>query len=312
MKNKSSLSSKKWLAEIVLIIITLLWGATFVIIKESIDSVSTLLFVAFRFLLASILFSPIVFINRKYISKKAIRAGFLLGILLFLGFAFQTIGLKFTSATKSAFITGSFVVMIPVFQTIIEKRIPTKGAVLGTFLVFLGLIFLSTGGDSVLGFLSKLGGEFNLGDFLTLLCAVVFALQIVYLDVHSPHFNFWILTYFQILTTAVLGFIGAFLFSGLNMEPLKLSFNQDVIFGIFYTGVFATFIALTLQTKFQRRVIPTKAGIIYAFEPIFAAVFAFFLLHEKISNFGFIGSALIFLGLITSEIYDKIFLRNGE
>ncbi|MCO6474153.1 MAG: DMT family transporter [Melioribacteraceae bacterium] len=310
--NSSSVSTKKWLAESVLIIITLLWGATFVIIKESIESVSTLLFVAFRFLLAVLLLSPLVFLNRKYISRKIIKAGFLLGILLFLGFAFQTVGLKYTSATKSAFITGTFVVLVPIFQTVIEKRIPSKGAMLGTFLVFIGLIFLSTGGESILGFLEMLGSEFNLGDFLTLLCAVVFALQIVYLDVHSPHHNFWVLTYFQILTTSVLGFIGALLFDAFSIENLKFTVNEDVLFGIFYTGVFATFIALSLQTRFQRLVSPTKAGIIYAFEPIFAAVFAFFLLHEKISNFGFIGSVLIFLGLITSEVYDRFVIKNGR
>lgn len=299
-------SGRKYLGEAALLIATIIWGGTFVIIKESLNDVSPMLFITLRFSLAAVILLPIFFIKRKLFTRELLLSGMLLGLFLFLGFSTQTVGLKFTTATRSGFITGTMVVFVPILQLIIKKRPPTKGAIAGTFLVFLGLSFLSSGGNSIFTLFSELGENFNFGDFMTLLCAVFFAFQIVYIDIISRKYDFWLLTFTQLASVSVLGIFATILFDVTSIENVKLISTDYLLFGILYTGLLATLINIAIQTKFQKEVTPTKAGIIYSFEPLFAALFAFFLLNEKITNFGVIGGALIFLGLLVSEAYDSM------
>jgi len=311
MKNKLlQISNKRFSGEIFLIIATVIWGGTFVIIKESLHDISTMLFIALRFIIALIILFPFLLNKKKQFHKEAVIGGFLLGLLFFIGFATQTVGLKFTTATKSAFITGSSVIIVPILQTLIERKPPTKGAVIGTILVFIGILFLSSGGNSIFSFISDLGGNFNIGDFFTLLCAVFFAAYIVYLDLVSNKFGFWVTLTMQMLTTAVLGLFAAIIFDLTSIEALHIEITDYLIFGLIYTALFATLITTAILTKFQKVVTPTKAAIIYSLEPIFASVLAFFLLNEKITNFGFVGAVLIISGLFASELYEAV--TNGR
>jgi drug/metabolite transporter (DMT)-like permease len=302
----------KYTGEAALILMTVIWGGTFVIVKESLNDISSMLFIAFRFATASLLLIMFLFIKKIKVDKKAILPGIIIGLFLFSGFVFQTLGLKLTSATKSGFITGTLIVFIPFVQILVEKRFPTKGAILGIALVFTGLLFLSSGGSSITNFISELGASFNLGDIFTLICAVFFAFHVVYIDVYSAKYNYWILLATQLSTVAVLGFAASFLFAGVSVEAMQINFTKYLIFGLLYTSLLATLLNIGLQTKFQKVVSPTKAGIIYSFEPIFAALFAFFLLGEKISNFGLLGCVMIFLGLIVAELFDSYFERKNE
>ncbi len=302
----------KYFGESALLLMTLIWGATFVIVKESLNDISSTLFIAFRFAIAAGVLTVIMLIRKNKIDRKSVLPGMFLGLLLFLGFATQTIGLKNTSATKSGFITGSLVVMVPIFQMIIEKRMPTKGAVIGTILVFIGIVFLSSGGSSITNFLNELGANFNFGDGMTLICAMFFAVHVVYIDIISTKNDFWTILIAQLATVSMLSFIASFVFAGVSYESIHVSLTKYLLFGLLYTSLLATLFNLGLQTKFQKVVSPTKAGIIYSFEPIFAAMFAFFLLNEKISNFGLTGGALIFLGLIASEVFDSIFSKDQK
>lgn len=303
--------SKKYFAEGALLLVTLLWGGTFVIVKESLSDASPMLFIAMRFSFASIFLIPFAIKNKHLFDAASVKAGLFLGTLIFVAFAAQTAGLRYTTATKSGFITGSLVVMVPIFQLLIEKRKPSNGAIIGIFLVFVGILFLSSGGNSIFTFLSELGGNFNIGDSFTLLCAALFALHVVYLDVLTKKYDYRILVFFQIVVAGVLGFIFAYGFNLIELEKSKITFSGNLLFGILYTALFATVITTILQTKYQKEVSPTKAGIVYSFEPIFAALFAFFVLSEKITNFGFVGSLLIFSGLIVSEVYDSLKKKNG-
>ncbi len=310
MKNSpAEKKSPPFFGEAALLLMTLIWGGTFVIVKESLNDISAFLFVAFRFGIAASVLALILVIKKIKIEKKSLLPGMFLGLLLFLGFFTQTIGLKYTSATKSGFLTGSLVVMVPIFQMIIERRAPSKGSVFGTVLVFAGILFLSSGGSSLGGLLSELGANFNFGDGMTLLCAVFFAVHVVYIDVISVKNHFWTILLIQITTVSILSFISALFSAAVSIEPLRLSLTKYLIFGLLYTSLLATLFNIGMQTKFQKIVSPTRAGIIYSFEPIFAALFAFFLLNEKISNFGIIGSILIFLGLIVSETYESFFYK---
>lgn len=296
---------KKFIGEGALLLTTLLWGVTFVVIKIALTDVSPLLFVSLRFSLAVIVMLPFVISIIKKTPAPAIIAGVILGLLNFAGFATQTVGLNFTNATKSGFITGTFVIFTPIFQFILEKRLPKKQNVFGILLVLLGLVFLSSKGTSFLDIFLEIGENFNIGDFFTLFCAIAFALYIVYLDIVSHKYDYKMLVFVQIVVTGLLGWFFVFVLSATGFEKINLSFNGMVLFTVIYTAIFATIIATVLQTKYQKIVTPTKAAIIFSFEPIFASLFAFLIIGEKISGFGFVGCIFIFTGLLVSELPGK-------
>jgi len=295
---------KKYSGEIALLFNTLIWGGTFALIKNAFNDISPLLFLGLRFTLAALIFLPFVYSHLKKTNKKTLIAGSILGFFYFSGFTAQTIGLNLTTATKSGFITGTFVVFIPILQLIIEKRKPKWFNLFSVFLVLIGLIMLSSKGDNVLDFIKQLGSDFNFGDLLTLLCAILFAFQVVYVDVFTKKYDYLPMVFVQLLITGLGGFILSFAFSITSLETIRISLNTSVVTAILYTAIFASIIATVIQLKFQKTVSPTKAGIIFSIEPIFAAVFAYFLLNEKISNFGLIGCVLIFTGLIISEVFS--------
>lgn len=292
----------KYKAEAALLITTLIWGGTFVIIKAALDDISPLMFISIRFSIAALFLIFIFYNHLKKIKGNLLKDGLFLGFFFFIGFAAQSIGLNYTTATKSAFITGTFVIFTPFFQLLIEKRPPKKEIYLAIFLVVIGLILLSSKGTSLLEILSELGTNFNAGDFLTLICAISFALYIVYLDIISKKHDYQPLVFIQIAFTAAAGFLFALIFDSTGVEKITISFSDDVILAFVYTAILATIVTTSLQTKYQKVVTPSKAGIILSFEPLFAAMFAFVLLGERLSSFGIIGCIFIFTGLLTSEI----------
>lgn len=296
---------KRFIGEGALVLTTLVWGVTFVVIKLALTDVSPLLFVSLRFSIAALILLPFMLGTLKLSTRQALAGGLILGLLNFAGFATQTVGLNFTSATKSGFITGTFVVFTPILQFIIEKKIPRKENILGIFLVLLGLILLSSKGTSIFDIFSELGENFNIGDFFTLLCAIAFAFYIVYLDMISHKIDYKLLVFIQIAVTGICGWIFTYILSASGMEKLSFSLNGTVIFSVIYTALLATILATTLQTKYQKFVTPTKAAIIFSLEPIFAAFFAFVIINEKVSSFGFIGGIFIFTGLLVSELLGK-------
>ncbi len=301
---------KKFSAEAILILITIIWGATFVIIKIALGNASPMVFVSLRFVLASLILLPFFIKMKREVAKPLLISGALLGVMYFLGFATQTIGLNYTTATKSGFITGTFILFTPVFQLIFEKKKPSLGNLFGILFVIAGLILLSSKGNSILDIFHEIGGGFNIGDFFTLLCAVFFAMYLVYLDIVSKKFDFISLSFLQVSVTAMLGIIFAFTLSVSNLELIRFSLTGNLIFALLYTAILATALATTLQTKFQKTITPTKAGIIFSFEPIFSALLAYLIIHEKISRFGFLGGLLIFTGLLVTELFDKFKLNN--
>lgn len=302
---------EKYRGEFFLLLLTLIWGGTFAIIKISLNDTSPVVFVTIRFFIAALIMFPFVVKKFKTTSKSTLIAGIFLGTLIFFAFTFQTLGLKYTSATKSGFITGSVVILIPFLQTVIEKKKPTAGALLGAALVFTGILLISSPGENFSGFISELGSGFNIGDLYSVICAVIFGIHVVYLSVLSKKHPTGILVFLQITVTGILGIVLSGVFHYGGIETFSINVTQFLIFGILYTAILATIVTTTLQTKYQKVVTPTKAGIIYSFEPVFAAVIAYFALNEKISNFGLFGSILIFSGLIVSELYDN-FITNGK
>ena len=231
-------------AELFLLALTVIWGSTFVLSKYLLESISPLIYIAIRFAFATILFG-ILFPRKAFAGPKSSwKKGGILGVLLFLGFATQTIGLQYTGASKSAFITGMMVIFTPICQLIIERRAPKVGNVIGVLLVTLGLYFLT----------SPEGSEFNLGDVLNLCCAVTFALYIVYLDVFSKGHDPVHLTMAQFVVCTVLGSAFALSFESVRVAPTVAGGLT-----LLYLIVFATVIALFVQNRYQKDTTPTRS-----------------------------------------------------
>ena len=224
----------------------------------------------------------------KTTTATSLRAGLVLGLLLGLGFAFQTVGLLYTSASKAGFLTGTMVVFTPLLQMAIERRRPTLGNAIGVLIVAIGLYL----------FTSPAGADFNFGDVLVLICAIVFAVYIVYLDVFTRERFDREIVFYQFVATAVLGFAGAPFFSHGAVQIGLTSMSA-----VLYLAFFASTIAIFVQSKFQRETTPTKAAIIFTMEPVFAAIIAYLLLSETMSGLEVAGAAIMFAGLMFSELY---------
>ncbi len=287
--------SKQTRAELLLLATTLVWGSTFVIVKGSLDDASPLFFITLRFLFASAILFLIFHKKIRSMTTSAMKSGIVLGVLLYIGFAVQTVGLQYTTASKSAFFTGMLVVFTPIALFIVEKRLPMLGNIIGVILSALGLFLLT----------SPEGSAFNIGDALTLLCAILFGFYIVYLDVVSQRDDRDVLTFMQLFVCAVLGIISVLLF-----EDVRFSFNSDLISSLLYLTIFATILTTWIQNRFQGDTTPTRAAVIFTLEPVIAATFAYYVRAEVLGTVGLVGAGIIIIGLLISEFSGMIPVLN--
>ncbi|GAG67474.1 unnamed protein product [marine sediment metagenome] len=276
-------------AEIYLLVIVIIWGSTFAIIKGVLDQIPTFTFLAYRFFLAVLILYLIFWKRiRENIEKTTLKKGVLIGIFLFLGYAFQTVGLKYTTATKAGFITGLSVVLVPIISHFFIKEKINRNSVIGVILAFIGLWFLNYSSSF----------SFNFGDFLVLLCAMSFAMHIISVGLYTKKVDYVGLVIVQLATVFVLSLLMALVF---ERPEIHLSYSPNVWWSIVLTGVFATALAFYMQNRFQRYSTATKTAIIFSGEPIFAAVFAYLLLEEKVGLIAWIGGLLIIFGMIISQ-----------
>lgn len=282
--------SKQLKSDIVLILVTMVWGTTFIIVKNAIQTLPVYNFLFIRFLLAFSLLAIIFYKKLKSIDKKTLAAASVIGTMLFLGYAFQTMGLKYTTASKSGFITGFSVVLVPILEAVLLKRKPSKPAILGIVLAFIGLILLTTNIDFTV----------NIGDFLTLLCAFAFGMQIVLIAKYASTLDAYLLATIQIGIVALLSGIVTLLF-----EKPFIPTSVDVWSAIIITGVFATAFAIVAQNTMQAYTTATHTALIFALEPVFAAIAAFLVAGEVMSFRAILGGIFMFAGIVLSELPEK-------
>jgi len=275
-------------AEIYLLGIVIIWGSTFAIIKGILDQILPLTFLAYRFFLAAFVLSVIFWKRLKNIDNIILRKGWLIGVFLFLGYTFQTVGLKYTTATKTGFITGLSVVLVPVISYFFIKEKINRNSVIGVIFAVIGLWFLNYNSNF----------SFNFGDFLVLLGAVSFAMHIISVGLYAKKVDYVPLVIVQLATVFVLCLLMAIIF---ERPALHLSYSFNIWWAIILTGIFATALAFYMQNRFQRYSTATKTAIIFSGEPIFAAVFAYFLLGEKVGLIAWVGGLLIIFGMIVSQ-----------
>jgi drug/metabolite transporter (DMT)-like permease len=271
-------------AEILLIIVTFFWGATFVIVKQALYSASPLVFIAGRFTLAGVaLFCAL---GWKKLNLRSLGAAAVLGTMLFLGYVFQTWGQEYTTPSKCAFITGFSVVLVPLIMALLGIRLRTA-SIAGAVLGLAGIYFLvaPTGHDPI-----------NRGDVLTLAGAIAFAVYIVWVGIYAGRYSFVELAPAQIL------FVGFLAYLALPFASTRrFNLTAGLVAAILVTALFATAFAFAVQNWAQRYIPASHAALIFALEPVFAALTSYWVLGEHFGGRALVGSTLILAGIVVSE-----------
>lgn len=272
-----------------LLLTTLIWGFAFVVVKNSLDVIPPFYMLAFRFSVAFVAMSLIY--AKKYITikKEHVFAGAVLGFWIFLGYAFQTVGCKYTTAGKNAFITTVYVVLVPFLHWIISKRKPDWFEIGSAFAAFVGIGIISLNGE----------GGANIGDILTLACGVAFAVHIIYADKYIKDKDPAVITMLQHGFTALFSWFAAFMFDG--VIPVGGMMTADTVFSMLYLGIFSTMIGYFLQNIGQKYLPASNVALFMSTEAVFGAVFSVIFLSERVTLKMAFGCMLIFLAIVCAE-----------
>jgi drug/metabolite transporter (DMT)-like permease len=276
-------------AEAALVWNTLVWGSTFVVVKTALNDISPILFLAFRFSLAAIALTAIFgWKLRRVWDWRAAAAGTMAGAFLFLGYLTQTLGLRLTTAPRSAFLTGLTSVLVPLLAACFYRNRPQISEVVGLAVATLGMGLMT-----LHGYL----GSTNPGDLLTILCAVAYAAHIVVLGHFSERMNYQVLSVTQIGAGAVFS-IALFWWA----ETPFVRWRPAVAGAILITGLLATALAFTIQAWAQQYTTSTRTGLIFTLEPVFAWVTSFLIAGETLSGRAASGALLILGGVVLVEM----------
>jgi len=283
-------NAHRWQAELALVFVTLIWGSTFVVVKEALDSASTLLFLALRFGLASL--ALLVVFRRMHMAmlgqKRLILGGALAGVCLFGGYVFQTFGLRTTTPSKSAFITGLSVVLVPLLSSLVYKKAPEIAEVIGVLLATGGLAFMT---------LDERSFTISTGDTLTLISAFGFAIHIMVLGHYSRSGGFEALSVMQIVTCAAIA-LGTFWW----IETPRVVWRPSLLIALAITGLLATALAFTVMAWAQQHTTATRTALFFVLEPVFAALTSFVVEGEVFTLRGGVGAGLILAGIVLVDL----------
>lgn len=286
-------NKKTAMADVALLLVAVIWGGSFIVIKSALEFIDPIYMTFLRFTLSSILMGLIFFKNMRKMNASDLRAGTIIGIFMFFAFITQTVGLKYTTPGKQAFITASNVVMVPFIYWALTKNKPDLFEVIAAILCFIGIGILSLEGNLKMG----------LGDGLTLICAVFFALHIISIGKYSKEHDPIVLSVVQFGVVGILSLITCFIFK-VEFKPITV----DMAKAIGYMSVVSTIIAFGIQNVAQKYTTSTHAAIILSLESVFGAFFSI-LVGQDVFNIKFvIGCIAIFIAIITAETKWK-FLR---
>lgn len=290
--------SRSLKAHLLLVLITFIWGTTFVLIKQALLSASPLLFNAIRMSLAAVFLAVVYRKHLARLSRPALGAGALVGVFLFLGYAFQTTGLQLTTPSKSAFLTGVSTVLVPLLLMAIWRTHINPWRAVGIATAFVGLFFMTVpaGKQGIADFANT-----NLGDALTLVCAFGFAFQIILLGRATQRFPFEQIAILQIAVAALFTALATPL-----MEHPRIEFSALVITAIVVTGILGTAVAFSVQAWAQQFTPATHAALIFTLEPVFAWLTSFAVLHERLGIRAGAGALLILAGILVSELLGNV------
>ncbi|MFB5088696.1 DMT family transporter [Psychrobacillus sp. PGGUH221] len=277
---------QRYLGEILLVITAIIWGSGFVASAVSLEYYTPYQILAGRFMIGAILLTILFHKKLKKLNKSSLIKGAILGVFLYLAFALQTVGLQYTTPSKNAFLTAVNVVFVPFIGFLFYKRKIDMFEMIGAVMAVIGVAVLSL----------KISTEINIGDLLTLCCAVGFAFHIFYTARFVKTEDPVVITIVQMMVAALIGWI-VVIFRG----EISFSLETEGVMNLLYLGVFSTTIAYLMQTVAQKYISETKAAIILSTESFWGMVFSVIILSEVMTLKMIIGAILILLAIIISE-----------
>ena len=280
---RKGIALRSWLYTVLLVAVTAVWGWTFVVVQDGIAIYGVIPFLAARFVLAGAALSPIY---ARRLTRGTLLVGGALGVVLAASYLFQTLGLLFTTPTNSGLITGLFVVFAPLADRLLFGANISRQVLLAVALSLLGMVLLAGGGPK---------GP-NWGDLLTLLCAAVVGLHIALLSHYAASYDAGALTLAQILAMALF-FVVVWPFSGHVALP-----PPAVWVALFITGVLASAGAYLVQTTVQQHIPAARTAIILTMDPVFAAIFGYWLAGDRLVALQIFGGVLILSALVIGEV----------
>ena len=262
-------------------IMTIIWGGTFPLVKSMLRYISPEMLITYRFFFAAIVALPSFLLGLKK-NRKSFLKLVLLGGLLYIAYFAQTVGLHYTEASKSGFITGLYIIFTPIFAVILIKEKPTLKLVLSLILSVIGLALMS--GITTHNF------SLNKGDLITVTCAIAFALQIVLTNIYAKDIDINFITASQMVIVFVLSM-------PLSIGRFTFAFPVWVWVALAFLGSVAGYLAILAETYGLKYLDPDRAAILFTLEPVFAGITAFIFLKETLPPKGIIGAVLILVAM---------------
>jgi drug/metabolite transporter (DMT)-like permease len=276
-------------AEFSLLILTLLWGTTFALVKEALEGTSPAVFLTLRFGVAVIAVGAVALVRREKPTEKLFRHAGLLGLFMAAGFLLQTFGLRLTTPARSGFFTGLTVIAVPFLLLLLVGRRPRASAWAGAGLAVAGLLLLTR------PFSDGISAGTRLGDALTIACAAAFALDVIYTSEWSARHPLVLLTLIQMAV------MEAAALAALPFEERALRLDARLVAVVLFTGVAMTAGAFFVMNWAQLRTSAVRAALIYALEPVAAALFSHYYGGEPLGAEDWIGGGLIVVGVVVGQ-----------
>jgi drug/metabolite transporter (DMT)-like permease len=269
------------------------WGVTFVVVKNALADISVFAYLSARFMLGAL---PMIWIYRadlRNLTRDEAWAGIQVGLFMAGGYAFQTAGIARTTPSKAAFITGLSVVLVPIFLAVFWRRKIGVWAWAGAAGSFAGLYFLTVPAQ---GF-----SRLNHGDLLVMGCAVLYAMQIIFISRFTGKYSLGALSCLQVILTGLLSTIAVPILDVTRLEHFFVRFTPQMEFGVIVTAIFTTALAYPLLVWGQSHTTATNTALILTSEPVFAAFTSYLVLHERLGGRALAGAILILGGITIAE-----------
>jgi drug/metabolite transporter (DMT)-like permease len=280
-------------AHLALLLCSFLWGVTFVVVKDALADISVFAYLSARFVLGAL---PMIWIYRedlRKLTRTEAWAGVHVGVFMAGGYAFQTAGIARTTPSKAAFITGVSVVLVPVFLAAFWRNRIGAWAWGGAAASFAGLYFLTVPKQGI--------ADLNRGDLLVMVCAVLYALQIIFIARYTGRYSLGALSCLQVILAGALFTIAVPVFNVTRVEPFFVRYTFQMEFGVIVTAIFTTALAYPLLVWGQRHTTATNTALILTAEPVFAAITSYLVVHERLGARPLAGAVLILAGICIAE-----------
>lgn len=288
---------KKWIPALSLLICCMIWGTTFVAVKEVSSKINPFLLSTLRNCIAVVILLPIILLSKHRVAlmnKEAMKNGAILGIILASIYIVQTIGLKYTSSTHSAFITCSAVLMVPLMLVFSGKQRLTNKQIMSIIVVAVGLYLLTS---------TNINDPFNVGDIITFIGAIICAIQIIAAGYYVRKTEFIGLIFYQFLFSGIISVIGLLIYKIVSKEEIQ--FEASSYFGVAYLGVLGTLFCFFITVWAQKYISTIYTAMIFALEPVFASISSYAYYGEIFTALEVIGAIGIITGLIIYNIPTK-------